>query len=90
MTALLSAAGWAWLYAGIAALATALVICVVAGVWHLVVAAMERRVTRELDELDSALPNHAPGPIRTGRADRRKLHRDLVLLLVVNSDHEDA
>jgi hypothetical protein len=51
---------------------------------------IERRIARELRELDDGLPAHAPGPIRTGRSHRRKLHRDLVLLLVVNTDSADA
>jgi hypothetical protein len=51
---------------------------------------IERRIASELREIDDGLPAHAPGRIRTGRSHRRKLHRDLVLLLVVNTDHEDA
>lgn len=82
--------GWAWLYAGIVMVAVGIVIGAFIEAWKLIAAVYERRIARELDELETALPNHKPGRIRRSRGVKRKLHRDLVLFLVVNSDHEDA
>lgn len=44
---------------------------------------------RQLRSLDDPLPGHVPGLIRRSAGDRRQLHRDLLLLLVVNADRED-
>lgn len=47
-------------------------------------------IVRDLREVGDALPGHAQGPVTASGRDRRRLHRDLVLLLVVNADGADA
>lgn len=78
-------AGWL----ALCMLATGLIIAVLAGVWELACRAARVRVARELRELDEPLPEHAPGRLRASRRVRRQLHRDLVLLLVLNAHRAD-
>lgn len=47
-------------------------------------------IGREIRSLDDPLPGHAPGPLKASDRAVRQLYRDLVLLLVVNADREDA
>lgn len=54
--------------------------------WLLVDQWLEQRDEREVNE---GLPAHAAGPLTASRAARRRLHRDLVLLLVLNRDREN-
>lgn len=74
--------GWLIL-AGIAAL---LVMALVLSPWLI----RNWRITREMRALDDPLPGHEPGPLKASDRAVRQLHRDLVLLLVVNADREDA
>lgn len=48
------------------------------------------RITRDMRALDDPLPGHKRGRLRISDRVLRQLHRDLVLLLVVNADREDA
>lgn len=47
-------------------------------------------ISREIRALDDPLPGHEPGRLKASHRAIRQLHRDLVLLLVVNADREDA
>lgn len=89
----MSSIGWfaldscVWLLA--AMIATALLIGAVAGTWALLAAGIERLITRDCRELDDGLPGHRTGRLHASRGHRRRLHRDLVLLLVVNTNRAD-
>lgn len=74
--------GWLIL-AGIAA---PLVMAVVLSPWLI----RNWRITREIRALDDPLPAHQPGPLKASGRAVRQLYRDVVLLLVVNADREDA
>lgn len=88
MIGLLAAFGEDALWLVVCMAMTGVVIGVLAGGWELACRSARFRVAAELRELDEGLPAHTPGPVRTSRRARRRLHRDLVLLLVVNADQE--
>lgn len=91
MTSIASFVGWDCLWLLLCMAAVAAVIGTFAGLTLLAQRLYGRRVTRELRQLDDGLPGHTAGRVRATRRHRRQLHRDLVLLLVVNADRtEDA
>ena len=85
MTSLLSCAGWYALSVLGALAAVALLMALLLSPW------MVRQwwIGRQLRPREAPLPGHTPGPVGTSRRHRRQLHRDLVLLLVLNTDRAD-
>lgn len=89
----MSSIGWVALDSGIwllaAMIATALLIATIAGLWAAIVAAYGCYTARDCRHLDDGLPGHRTGRLHASRGHRRRLHRDLVLLLVVNTNRAD-
>lgn len=86
MISILSFAAWSVLYLIGGMAGAALVMALVLSPW------MVRQwwVGRQVRSSDDPLPGHAPGPLRVSDRALRQLYRDLLLLLVVNADREDA
>lgn len=89
MTGLALALGEDFLWLLLRMLITAVVIATIAGLWAAIVAAYGHLTARDSHELDNGLPGHRTGHLHASRGHRRRLHRDLVLLLVVNTNRAD-
>jgi len=92
VTALAVFAGESFLWLIVCMAAVGALILIIAYGWHLAEGAWIRvTAIRDCREVDAGLPAHQPGRIHANRRHRRRLHRDLVLLLVINTDdHESA
>lgn len=85
MISVASFVGWSVLYLLGGMAGAALVMGLVLSPW------MVRQwwIGRDLRSPEEPLPGHAAGQLTRSRRALRQLHRDVLLLLVVNADRED-